>query len=68
MQIYPHYSEKTLKVYGHWIPSGSAQSAGSLVAAAQKQKWQRLQSILESRTFDAVEDIDDDDGEETEDT
>ena len=43
-------------------------SPGAYVAAAQEQKWQRLQTILESRTFDSIGDADDDDGEEAEDT
>lgn len=35
-----------IKVYGHWISSGGLQAAGTLVAAAQSEKWQRLRSIL----------------------
>ncbi|MFB0936677.1 MAG: tyrosine-type recombinase/integrase, partial [Propionivibrio sp.] len=53
-----------VRVYGHWIPSGSAQSAGSLVAAAQTQQWQRLDSILQSRPLNLGQDDGDDDSDD----
>lgn len=53
-----------IKVYGHWIPSGGLQAAGSLVAAAQSEKWQRLQSILDARAVDIDADYSEDDSVE----
>jgi len=53
-----------IKVYGHWIPSGGLQAAGSLVAAAQAEKWQRLQSILDARAGDVDADYSEDDSDE----
>lgn len=53
-----------IKVYGHWIPSGGLQAAGTLVAAAQSEKWQRLRSILDARAGDVAVDYSEDDSEE----
>ena len=53
-----------IKVYGHWIPSGGLQAAGSLVAAAQTEKWQRLRSILDARAGDVDTDYLEDDADD----
>jgi len=38
-----------VKVYGHWMPSGGLQAAGSLVAAAHASHWPKLLDLLSSR-------------------